>query len=85
MPERSKGSDLRSFVLSTRGFKSLTLQIFDFFRFSIGTLAKILKIKREIQMYKTYKAICFKLYKLMKEISKETSSEKAQDTQIILF
>ena len=28
MPERSKGSDLRSFVLSTRGFKSHTLQIF---------------------------------------------------------
>ena len=32
MPERSKGSDLRSFVLSTRGFKSLTLHIFYFFK-----------------------------------------------------
>ena len=30
-------------------------------------------------MYKTYKAICFKLYKLMKETLKETSSKDEQD------
>ena len=44
LPEWSKGSDSRSFVLSTRGFKSHTLQIFFSSR-------KIIDVKTHIAFY----------------------------------
>ena len=47
--------------------------------FSIGIIARICKIKKDNKGIRLIKQYVFKIYKLMKETLKETSSEDKQD------